>query len=118
MNRRDIIENDERKVPCIWKPSREDTSIAPTAVTSFYQRCNAVADLQQSLGRASAAINRVVPEQKRCQVYLYLSLVLIMSSGPNGRGHRRIAIQRLDRRIPDKHALADEILGEAAGAGE
>jgi hypothetical protein len=74
-----------------------------------YQRCNAVADLQQSLGRASAAINRVVPEQKRCQVYLYLSLVLIMSSEPNGRGHRRIAIQRLDRRIPDKHALADEI---------
>jgi len=87
-------------------------------VVRGYQRCNAVADLQQSLGRASAAINRVVPGQKQCQVYLYLSLVLIMSSEPNGRGHRRIAIQRLDRRIPDKHALADAILGEAAGAGE
>ena len=78
-------------------------------VVRGYQPCNAVADLQQSLGRASAAINRVIAEQKRCQVYLYLSLVLIMSSEPSGLGHRLIAIQRLDRRIPDKHALADEI---------
>ena len=78
----------------IWTPSRENTFDRADRryVVRGDQRCNAFADLQQSLGRTSAAINRVVPEQKRCQVYLYLSLVLIMSSEPNG-----IAIRRCPR---------------------
>jgi hypothetical protein len=55
-------------------------------VVRGYQRCNVVADLQQSLGHASTAINRVVLEQKRPQCTSRQSQLVL----PNPRRSRQL----------------------------